>query len=1119
MCPSKHCYLWLFLLERSVAVAVLAAAIASWQWRRRRRCLDAKRSSSPHRQSSLSPTKSATLAAKIDFLERMESRYGYANSKKGFIDDWRSCEFPKLIPPLKLRPSRVQQKPSPESSSGHYCNDAIALCNESSSEPEVYLDYAGSAIPTRTLLSHMISHHAQILANPHSQGGGLASDRTLKLIQLTKDRIKQHFGIQHETFGLDELDNEDEYNKIREDNTNHVTPCPGYQLVFTSGATESLRLIAERFPWSSMKVTADQKSRIILSSNNNTGILQSNSDASAHYLSSQLKWVKACSVLLYPRNVHTSVIGMRQIALQRGAQFQCVSVDELLGATSEWFRKLTEGSMSYEYRETKIHDAEKKDEGRKDEPGVYKANVVSGKVENTTGEPTTCKTIWIHHLLVLPLECNFGGDRFDWSNTAAMARESCSSSYLHCSSENDERITIRVRHKWHILLDTAKAAATSPVDLPTLAHGGPDFAVVSFYKMFGAPTGLGALFVKKHRRRKQSGERVTEERDETNESQATDASYMTTYSVPKKYYLSGGITVERSISPRQFFGGGSVDVVLAEKDFMVPRNFTTNLVNGSIGSDEDEHIDLGVMVHGTEHFRGIASLVHGFQELDDLGGMEAISSHSTCLAEELVQRLRKLVHDNGTTVVHLYGQWKSFVKDKMTSPNNPGPTIAFNICDRDGSPIGYDEVSRLATLTNPPIQLRTGCFCNPGACQDAISLSNADVLKNYASGHVCGDRRGVLNGLPTGAIRVSFGKDSIWEDLDALVAFIENVFVSRGETLVTSHSPEESADPNNTERLRIDELYVFPIKSCAAMRVNRWPIDRRTGRLAFDREFALVDTSGSAMRLHSYPKMSDIHSDIDLNTKTLTVTAPNHEDLILNLKKPNLSADHSISPEDVQVCGTLCKGSIWGGSKAARWFSSVLGVRCWLARHQDAGKTEKISDDNERHAYCNEASLLLVSQQSISILNSVITAQGWGRLVESRHFRPNIVVSSNCQGGNETKKQIDEKQKATNPEDSWQQIIIRGSTDVVELTAVGKCARCQMVDIDPSSGMKGNTLRALAQYRRDRGKINFGTFFAPSTPAADTKNMSSNNTNNNDDASEGNAWLEEGSEVQQQIPR
>jgi molybdenum cofactor sulfurtransferase len=269
--------------------------------------------------------------------------------------------------------------------------------------------------------------------------------------------------------------------------------------------------------------------------------------------------------------------------------------------------------------------------------------------------------------------------------------------------------------------------------------------------------------------------------------------------------------------------------------------------------------------------------------------------------------------------------------------------------------------------------------------------------------------------------------------------------------------------------------------------------------MAFDREFALVDTSGSAMRLHSYPKMSEIRSHIDLDTNILTVTAPNREDLIINLEKPSTS-DNIISPENIQVCGNMCKGNVWGGSKASSWFSSVLGVRCWLARHYDAGETEKMSlDENKQFAYYNEASLLLVSQQSISYLNSVITSQGWGRLVESRHFRPNIVVTSTFRGDSVVaEKPFGESQEeVANPEDSWQQIIIRGSIDVVELIAVGKCARCQMVDINPSSGMKGNTLRALAQYRRDRGRINFGTFFA-----------------GNVDASEGTAWLEEGSVVE-----
>mmetsp|Transcript_34048 Transcript_34048/g.62622 ORF Transcript_34048/g.62622 Transcript_34048/m.62622 type:complete len:446 (+) Transcript_34048:1924-3261(+) len=437
----------------------------------------------------------------------------------------------------------------------------------------------------------------------------------------------------------------------------------------------------------------------------------------------------------------------------------------------------------------------------------------------------------------------------------------------------------------------------------------------------------------------------------------------------------------------------------------------------------------------------------------------------------------------------------------MSHTIKSGPTVAFNLFDRDGFPIGYDEVSRLATLNRPPIQLRTGCFCNPGACQDALPLNDADVLANYASGHVCGDRRGIVNGKLTGAIRASFGKDSLWEDVDAIVSFVDRVFVSRGNALVKSHGSDEleSNSPESNVTMKIDSLFVFPIKSCAGMRVNRWPINRRTGRLAFDREFALVDTSGSAMRLHSHPKMSAIQSGIDLNTKKLTVSAPNHEDLIVSLDTPFLSEDHTVSTEDIQVCGTLCKGNIWGGSKAARWFSSVLGVRCWLARHYDAGGETEINsshDNIERYAYCNEASMLLVSQQSISFLNSVITAQGWGTLVEPRHFRPNIVVSSNCEEGKASGKHMEENRKGTNPEDSWEQIFVKGNADVVELTAVGKCARCQMVDIDPSSGMKGNTLRALAQYRRDRGQINFGTFFSGKI-----------------DAPVGNVWLEEGSEV------
>ena len=50
-------------------------------------------------------------------------------------------------------------------------------------------------------------------------------------------------------------------------------------------------------------------------------------------------------------------------------------------------------------------------------------------------------------------------------------------------------------HKWKVLLDAAAFAPTQPLDLSQFPA---DFVAVSFYKMFGFPTGLGALLVRPH---------------------------------------------------------------------------------------------------------------------------------------------------------------------------------------------------------------------------------------------------------------------------------------------------------------------------------------------------------------------------------------------------------------------------------------------------------------------------------------------------------------------------------------------------------------------------------------------------------------------------------------------
>ena len=484
----------------------------------------------------------------------------------------------------------------------------------------------------------------------------------------------------------------------------------------------------------------------------------------------------------------------------------------------------------------------------------------------------------VSNLLVLPLQCNFGGDRANVTEVIQRSRK--------VSNE---------KSKWYTMLDLAKAASTDPIDMKALD---PDFACISFYKLFGEPTGLGALFVK---------------RSVTN-------------------VLMGNQTEKTSLEC--YFGGGAVDAVLPRVNFAVSRSSPTPLAS---------------LANGTIHFRGIASLLYGFDEIDRIGGMslvrddeicsfllchiarltltaiQQIHRHTRSLAAELARRLRDLRHGNGRPAIVMYGAWANAdcAKDHDSLP---GPTLAFNVLRDDGSFVGYNEVAKLAALNRPPLQLRTGCFCNPGACQEALQLTDEEVQNNYlTSNHVCGDHIDIINDKPTGGIRASFGKDSTWEDLDALVLFLGKNFVNKTMRTATP------VPVSTVSEVELSEMYIFPIKSCAAQRVTRWTMHVDSGRLAFDREFALVDSSGTAMRLQTHPRMSLLQPRIDLLAKTMTVSAPGCTDLVLLLDDDCLNTD--IRDSVVKVCGNKCSGRLWGDYEASEWFSSFLGVQCWLARH------------------------------------------------------------------------------------------------------------------------------------------------------------------------------------------
>ena len=79
-----------------------------------------------------------------------------------------------------------------------------------------------------------------------------------------------------------------------------------------------------------------------------------------------------------------------------------------------------------------------------------------------------------------------------------------------------------------------------------------------------------------------------------------------------------------------------------------------------------------------------------------------------------------------------------------------------------------------------------------------------------------------------------------------------------------------------------------------------------------------------------HPKMALIQPSINLDMTILTIKGCGFPDLEIDLRSNNI---HLLTKE-VKVCGTSkCGGILWGGHSASSWFSSFLGVQCWLARY------------------------------------------------------------------------------------------------------------------------------------------------------------------------------------------
>ena len=257
---------------------------------------------------------------------------------------------------------------------------------------------------------------------------------------------------------------------------------------------------------------------------------------------------------------------------------------------------------------------------------------------------------------------------------------------------------------WDVLVDAAAFVPTNRLDL---SRWQPDYVALSFYKMFGYPTGVGALIARRS---------------------ALDKLH------------------------RPWFSGGTISVASVQGDRHVM----------SVGPEAFED--------GTLDYLNIPAVALGLDLLESIG-VGVVHERVRSLAGWLIGQLTSLRHPNGQPLIRLYGP---------LTTDRRGGTLTFNFYRDDGTVIDHQLVDARASQAG--IALRSGCFCNPGAGEVALGISETELTRCFTD---AGDRMTrddfirCIDAESGGAVRVSFGLASNFDDAHRFVAFAREFLTSR----------------------------------------------------------------------------------------------------------------------------------------------------------------------------------------------------------------------------------------------------------------------------------------------------------------------------------------------------
>lgn len=221
---------------------------------------------------------------------------------------------------------------------------------------------------------------------------------------------------------------------------------------------------------------------------------------------------------------------------------------------------------------------------------------------------------------------------------------------------------------WDVLLDTAAFVSTNKLDLQTIQ---PEYVCISFYKMFGFPTGVGCLLVKTKKE-----------------------SFQTISAFGKL----------RSNKPAFF--GGTVAYVSSnsqpiQHDDQVLAHHPLNAIL---------QYDHQAFEEGTPDFLSLPAVIDGLNFLDELG-MPVLQKRIGALMQHMIQKLVQLRHANGQPFIEICGGEER--KDR-------GSNILIKFKRSNGIQYWGGTLEKMLAEFNSAhgehykLSVRIGTFCNPG---------------------------------------------------------------------------------------------------------------------------------------------------------------------------------------------------------------------------------------------------------------------------------------------------------------------------------------------------------------------------------------------------------------------